>query len=353
MISPDKVPLREIAAKAGVTRMAVSLALRGKPGVSDSLRRKIQRISKLMGYTPDPEVAKLLSHIRSHSHPKTKACLALLVYGEKKGVWRRSPTERKYIEGAEKRAATYGYKMEEFWVNEPGMSAQRLGKVIWSRGIEGVIIAPWQQSGFGTTPRRLDLDLSLFSAVEISETIEAPDLDRSMHDQYTSMLKCLEELSKLGYRRMGLVLEDSMDQRVNGRWTAAYLYHREMRGGDQALRPLILSRFDQKAFDRWCCKQKPDVVISVDRFGYRLIQGRGGRVPKKIGYASLDLDGDAEDGVNFSGIDQNSRQVGESAVDLLVALIQRGQRGVPARPVRMEVEGNWKTGSSTSRQKIR
>ena len=178
MISTDKVPLREIAVKAGVTRMAVSLALRGKAGVSESLRQKIQKISKQLGYAPDPEVAKLLSHIRSHSHPKTKACLALLVYGEKKGVWRRSPTERKYIEGAEKRAATYGYKMEEFWVNEPGMSAQRLGKVIWSRGIEGVIIAPWQQSGFGTTPRRLDLDLSLFSAVEISETIEAPDLDR-------------------------------------------------------------------------------------------------------------------------------------------------------------------------------
>ncbi|NBQ64664.1 MAG: LacI family transcriptional regulator [Verrucomicrobia bacterium] len=353
MISPNQVSLRQIAVKAGVTRMAVSLALRGKPGVSDLLKRKIQKISKRMGYAPDPEVAKFLSHIRSHSHPKTKACLALLVYGEKRGVWKRSPTERKYIEGAEKRAAQYGYKLEEFWVNEPGMSIHRLGKVIWNRGIEGVIIAPWQQCGFATAPRILDLDLSLFSAVEISETIETPDLDRSMHDQYTSMLKCLEELSKLGYRRMGLVLEDSMDQRVNGRWTAAYLYHREKRGGDRTFHPLILSRPDQSAFDRWCHKHEPDVVISVDRFGFHLIHGSGRRIPREIGYASLDLDGDAEDALKFSGIDQNSRQVGESAVDLLISLIHRGQRGVPAFPVRIEVEGNWKHGPSTCLQRKR
>lgn len=351
MFSPDKVPLREIAVKAGVTRMAVSLALRGKPGVSQLLRRKIQKISKEMGYTPDPEVAKLLSHIRSRSQPKIKACLALLVYGEKKNAWRHSMTELKYIQGAEGRAAVYGYKLEEFWGNEPGMSNQRLGRVIWSRGIEGVIIAPWQQLGFGTALRQLNMDMNLFSAVEISETIETPDLDRSMHDQYTSMFKCLEELAKLDYRRIGLVLESAMNLRVNGRWTAAYLYQREMQGAHRILPPLILSGFDQKAFDRWFKKYHPDVVISVDRFGYRLIQGRGGRIPGKIGYASLDLDGDAEDGAKFSGIDQNSRQVGESAVDLLVALIQRGQRGVPARPVRMEVEGNWKSGSSTCRQK--
>ena len=107
MFSPDKVSLREIAVRAGVTRMAVSLALRGKAGVSDSLRRKILKISKQLGYVPDPEVAKFLSHIRSHANPKTKACLALLVYGEKKGVWRRSPTERKYFwvtHSAERRA---------------------------------------------------------------------------------------------------------------------------------------------------------------------------------------------------------------------------------------------------------
>ena len=69
MISPNKVSLRAIAVKAGVTRMAVSLALRGKTGVSASLRRKIQKLAKRMGYAPDPEVAKFLSHIRYHRLP--------------------------------------------------------------------------------------------------------------------------------------------------------------------------------------------------------------------------------------------------------------------------------------------
>lgn len=333
--------------------MAVSLALRGKVGVSESLRQKILKVSNQLGYAPDPEVAKLLSRIRAHSHQETKACLALLVYGEKKGEWRHSLTERKYIEGATRRAWAYGYNLEEFWVNEPGMSHQRLGKIIWSRGIEGVVVAPWQKSGFATTNRRLDMDLSLFSAVEISETITSPDLYRSMHDQYTSMLMCLEELDKLGYRKIGLVLESSLDLRVNGKWTAAYLYYREMDSPNRTLPPLILSGMDQNAFDRWYKRHQPDVVVSVDRFGYDLIKGRRLSIPGKIGYASLDLDGDEEDGVNLSGIDQNSRQVGESAVDLLVTLIHRSQRGIPPCPVRIEVEGKWKHGSSTSSNKKR
>jgi len=347
----SKVSLRQIAGRARVTRMAVSLALRGKPGVSLPLRKKILRIAKQLGYAPDPEVAKLLSRIRIQSNPKTKACLALLVYGERRGSWRDSLTERKYIEGAERRAKAYGYALEEFWVNEPGMSHQRLEKVIWSRGIEGVLISPWPQQGFATSQRQLDMDLSHFSAVEISETIQAPDLDRSMHDQYTSMLKCLEELGKLGYRKVGLVLESSMDLRVNGRWTAACLYYRETQGRDHVLPPLVLPAPDPGAFARWCGRHRPDVVISADRFGYRLIRGMGWKIPDAISYASLDLDGDAEDGDRFSGIDQNSRQVGESAVDLLISLIHRGQKGVPARPVRVEVEGLWRAGPSTRRQK--
>ncbi|NBV32986.1 MAG: LacI family transcriptional regulator, partial [Proteobacteria bacterium] len=41
MTRTSKVTLNEIARKTGVTRMAVSLALRGKEGVSDSTRKKI------------------------------------------------------------------------------------------------------------------------------------------------------------------------------------------------------------------------------------------------------------------------------------------------------------------------
>ncbi len=348
MTTRSRTCLREIAAKTGVTRMAVSLALRGKSGVSEATRRKVLAAAKRLGYEPDPEVAKLLAHIRRKTPAATKACLALLTSGPTPEAWKNYVTERKYVEGARARAGEYGYRVDEFWMNQPGMTMSRLSNIIWSRGIEGVIIAPLQEkiSGKGGS-RSIDLDFNLFSSVEISETVERPDLDRSNHDQYTSMLKVLAALAELNYRTVGLILEDALDLRVNGKWSAAYLYYRQRHGVRSMPPPLIMASPSQKTFDAWYDRHRPDAIVSVDRFGLRFLQRRGLGIPKDVGYASLDLDGDATDYPGMSGIDQNSNMVGAAAVDMLVAAIQRGQRGVPGQPLRTEIEGAWMPGSTT------
>ncbi|MBU0679279.1 MAG: LacI family transcriptional regulator [Verrucomicrobia bacterium] len=346
MGSGNKITLREIAAKTGVTRMAVSLALRGKPGVSKETRRKVMRAAEQLGYEPDPEVAKLMSHIRSKLPDDTRACLALLTSGKTAEDWKRFATERKYVEGAMQRAKEYGYRIEVFWLNEPGMSPSRLGNIIWNRGIEGVIVAPLQGKLSKKEPRSIHLDFSPFSVVEISETVESPDLDRSIHDQYTSMLKLLDELSGLNYRAIGLVMEDALDLRVNGKWTAAFLQYRHRRGKKMPP-PLLMSNADQIKFNTWFDRYAPDVVIGVAHFGLELLQNRGSDIPGEVGYASLDIDGDSKLFPDVSGIDQNSHLVGAAAVDMLVASIQRGQKGIPAQPVRMEIEGTWREGKST------
>ncbi len=347
----SSVTLRDIAERTGVTRMAVSLALRGKPGVSEDTRTRVLAAAKELGYEPDPEVAKLLSRIRSRTPAETRACLALLTSGESPAEWKKSVTERKYVEGAIDRARRYGYRVEEFWVNKPGLSSNRLSSIIWNRGIEGVIIAPLQGRLSGDSPSSIDLDYSLFSVVEISETVTWPDLDRSIHDQYTSMLRLLDELQSLQYLKIGLVLEKALDRRVNGKWTAAYLRHRLSHGERNMPPPLLLAKADLKAFARWYDKHQPDAVISVDRFGLSMIREQGLSIPGDVAYASLDLDGLTGDEAGISGIDQNSRQVGAAAVDMLVAAIQRGERGIPPHPIRTEIEGTWVMGKSTPRRK--
>jgi LacI family transcriptional regulator len=347
MAAKFRVLLREIADKTGISRMAVSLALRGKAGVSEGTRKKVLKVAKELGYEPDPEVAKLLSHIRAKKSVDTKACLALLTSGATPQDWKRYSTERKYVEGTHARAQEYGYHIEEFWLNEPGMTLSRLSNIIWSRGIEGVIIAPLQTRLSGKVTRSIRLDFNLFSAVEISETVEWPDLDRAVHDQYTSMLKALDELSSLNYKTIGLVLEEALDLRVNGKWTAAYLRYRNQWGAKRLPPPLILDFPRQSDFNRWFDRYRPNAIISVDRFGLHLLIERGLDVPGEVGYASLDVDGDADVYQDVSGIDQNSEIVGGAAVDMLVAAIHRGHRGIPSHPVRVEVEGSWRSGKST------
>lgn len=349
MTAARPVTLREIARKAGVTRMTVSLALRGCRGVSEKTRRAVLAVARDLGYEPDPALSTLMARIRSRPSA-IHACIALLTSGGAADAWKTVDTERKFIEGAIDRAREYGYRVEEFWMNEPGMSPERLTEILWSRGIEGIVIAPLAGRVWGGSERHLKMDFDRFAVVEISETVESPKLNRAIHDQYTAMLTALQELRSLGYRRMGLVLESFLDQRVNRRWTAGFLQFREGAMAGRLPPPLILDAPDEKAFTAWVRRHKPDAIISVGGFALHHIKECGIRIPSDVGYASLDIDGEGPWFEGLSGIDQNSRQVGASAMDMLVAAIQRGQRGAPGHTVRTEVAGTWVQGTSTRRQ---
>jgi len=286
-----------------------------------------------------------MARMRQKITREVRSCLAFLIPGVAEEGRIISPTEKKYLEGARQRASEYGYRLEEFPMNQREIPVARLTSILWNRGIEGLIFAPLQQRLSGDSPRRIEMNIEKFSAVEISETVESPDLDRATSDPYAAMVRILEELHRLGYRRPGLVLEEALDLRVGGKWAAAFL--RMTRGDGDLPAPYLVAVPRQADFDRWFERNPPDVVISVDRLGLRLLKGRGAKIPEQLGYASLDLDGDSPEFAEVSGIDQNSRLVGAAAVDLLVAAIQRGQKGIPSHPVRIMVEGAWKKGKST------
>jgi LacI family transcriptional regulator len=273
-----------------------------------------------------------------------------LTSGETAQAWKRSITERRYVEGVQARAREYGYRVDMFWLNEPGLTGSRLSNIIWNRGIEGVIIAPLQGRLIGGPARKIDLDFDLFSAIALSETIEEPDLDRALHDQYTAMLLALKEMSALNYRTIGFVVDEELDLRVNHKWTAAYVYYRREVGRKRMLPPLIMSTVKQSTFDRWLDRYKPDAIVSIAHIGLDLLLARGLDIPGDIGYASLDIDGDMSAYPDVSGIDQQSELVGGAAVDMVVSAIQRGYRGIPVHPARTQIEGAWVSGKSAVRQ---
>jgi LacI family transcriptional regulator len=351
MKTESRTSLREIAEKTGLSRMAVSLALRGKPGVSEATRKKVSKVAAKLGFSPDPEISKLLSRIRHRSGKGPVGCLALLTSGDNHGAWKKFPTENKYVEGAETRALEYGYRLEEFWLNDPSMPSERLAEILWNRGIEGVVVAPIQGRLAEGSRRVLDFDFKRFSCVEISETVELPELDRAIHDQYTSMQRTLRELARLGYASCGLVLERALDLRTNGKWTAAFLEHRFSSRGESGPPPLVLDSRDAKTFKRWFTRHRPEAIVSVDGFGLKLSEACGLAIPRDVAFATLDLDGEEGGAKQFAGIDQNSRFVGAAAIDVLVAAIQRGQTGVPSQPIRIEIEGAWIDGPSAPKRK--
>jgi len=135
--------MKDVAELAGVSAMTVSCALRNSPKVLPATRERILEAASSLGYRPDPEISKLMMHLRQPTQHSFSHQLAFI------NSW---PDPREHLKGyvgmlfhgARHRAAQLGFDLEPFWLLEPGMTDSRLSSILYSRGIRGVLLAPWQ-----------------------------------------------------------------------------------------------------------------------------------------------------------------------------------------------------------------
>jgi len=345
-----RVSLTDIATRLGVSKMTVSLALRKHPRISTATQQRVESVAKQMGYKPNPEVAKYMSAIRHDVSDDKGLPLAYITTGAEKGAWRNSHTELQYWEGAQARAKEYGYYLEEYWLDEPSMSEQRMSDILWHRGIKGVVLHPLSRtlSGEGKN-RSLGMSWDQFATVTLSDTLEKPVFNRVLHDHYTSMLLAMDALIELGYRRIGLCLTEHMDLTVNQRWQAGYRVYRANHPIDR-IEPLIVSDLNPKLISNWANKNKLEVIISAEDRMPDFFTSIGIQIGKDIGYVELDLNPRNKKHKQISGIVQNSTMMGSAAIDLVLSGIQRNEHGVPEIPLVLQVEGNWLDQGSTPKK---
>jgi len=344
----SKLPsLQDIADAVGVSKMTVSLSLRDHPRIPVATRERIKAAAEKLGYKPNPEVAQLMSVIRKHKPNENGLPLAYITTGANQNVWRESPTELAYWNGACQRAKSYGYYIEEYWLEKPLMSARRLSDILWNRGIMGVIIPPVFRT-LTETSRNVHLDLKWdrFCAVTIGDPLTSPQVNRVVHDHYSSTLTAMTRLQDLGYRRIGLFLREHMDLTVNQRWQAGYRVFRANHPVEH-IEPLIIPELDAARVKQWIKKNRIDALLSADRNMPDFFNQMGIRMGEEVAYADLDVVPDDPIYKDVGGIVQNSELLGMAAVDILVAAVQRGQTGVPKVPFVTQVEGYWLERGST------
>ena len=170
---PAPATLQDVAEKAGVHRSTVSLALRDNHRISAEVRAKIQRIADELGYRSNPLVTALMRSRRTRRAPRHVVLAYVTDYPTRYG-WRPPHHDRPdYFPGAAARASELGYKLEHFWLGEPGMTPARFAQILASRGINGLLIGrlppgkdeiqlPWEQC----------------SAVALGLTLTKPDQHR-------------------------------------------------------------------------------------------------------------------------------------------------------------------------------
>lgn len=338
--------MKTIAEAAKVSVMTVSLALRNHPRISEQTKAKILKVAEEVGYRPNPMVSNLMIHIRSARPIPYQANLAYLTAFRSPKAWKEHPVASLAYEGMCRRAEDVGFLIDTFWLKEPGMDEKRLTKVLESRNIHGVIVAPLPEAA------ALDqIDWSQWSTVTLGNSVLSPRLHRVTHHQFHGMWLILRKLEEKGYRRIGLVMDELVDNKVDRTFTSCIAgYHLRIPPRNRV--PVLFQKlgpeFDPKILAAWIEKHKPDVLIGHDALIHYL-QQLGLSVPGDIAVAHLGVPSFLDPSV--SGLNQNWRLVGATAVDAVVAQIYRNERGIPESPQTTMLEGFWVEGKSTPGRK--
>ncbi|MFA7342763.1 MAG: LacI family DNA-binding transcriptional regulator [Terrimicrobiaceae bacterium] len=334
----SRVSVGDIARAAGVSKTSVAFALQNRPGVSEATRERIKKIARKLGYAPDARMDAWMARLRD-AKSKDLLPIAWLNTHVEEDVWRKYNYLSPYLEGARARCLELGYRLEEVWMRRPGLTMQRLSQILYSRGIEGVIV---------THPaRHLRLKWDHLASVAIGGALLTPQIHRVMTDISSNLLLAWKWVKRAGYRRIGICLSLETDRFSEHalRSTAHYLISTTT--ASNRVEPLFYTDIPKGTTEappeliRWLHSQKPDAIIGHNRLLVQWVEGAGYRVPDEIGVVHLAVDDDVPD---WTGIHSDKRGVAAAAAEWLISLIRNHRFGVPAKALNMMIRGSWQHG---------
>lgn len=331
-----------VAEAAGVSKAAVSMALRDDPRLAVATRRRIQSVATSLGYRKDPVVANVMARLRAGRGSRTVASFALINCSPNRTLF-DLPGHDELRRGIRERADQAGYGVEEFWSDEPGLKPGRLHEILRSRGIQGVILAatPEPAALFPGHPEFLR-DFAL-AGVGFERT--EPALPRASTDRFENARAAVVRALAAGRRRPGIVLLDHEDRGLRRCYSSGFLAGVEDARGAVAARlpPLLLAKPDPKAFLKWVKSAEPDVILT-DRLEPRAwLAGTRHLVRGRVALIHLEWNPKLRD---WAGMDPNNRLVGAAAADLVIDQINRAESGVPEHPRLVLIDGVFVPGPS-------
>lgn len=342
MEEPRHISVRDLAARLGIGRSAVSMALRNHPHISEATRKRVQTEAERLGYRPNAMVTALMSQIRTRRVKRSGETIAFLSAFKTKEDWKEATLNDGTLLGAQARAERLGFRVEPYWLGYRGAEAARVARVLRARAVRGVILGPMP---LDLGP--VELDWNHVFAVAIGYSFAQQPLDRISHNHFNIMRLCYDSLHRGGHRRIGLAITQESDDRVQHLWLAGFNTSQHLLGGAQ-IPPLWLEHWDdhpdsKKRFAKWYREHKPDAVIGMGPDNpLRWMREARVAVPGRTSYANLDLDYRKQGKV--AGVLQNLREAGASAVDWVVAGINRNEHGVPATPKLLMMDSAWSDG---------
>lgn len=327
--------MQDVADLAKVHRTTVSLVLRRHPRIPEATREKVLKAVEALSYRPNPLISALMKARRNRHSSADLSTIAWVTAWPTRYGWRAPENPiPDFMPGASRRAAELGYKLDHFWLNEPGMSPSRFSKILSARGITGVVL--------GRLPpglRQIDLAWEHFSSVSIGVSLESPRLSHVAENHFHSCKLAVQTCLSRGYSRLGLVLPHRLYERVQEKFLGAFLSETHALEAKRRIPPLISDTPDERLFDAWFARHKPDLIVCPNiSVVHPWIQRLGLDAPGDVGIVGLaveKLDG------SHAGIWSDPAIIGSMAVELVVATLNINERGVPKHPQEILYTPQW------------
>ena len=344
-----RITMAFIAAKAGVSKNTVSLALRRDPQIPATTRTRIEKIAARLGYVRNPVVAHLMTELRKTRPPGYRSTLALLNAHPDRDAFTTHPTIPDYVAGCRRRADAQGYRLDEFWLHDPDLDGERLNQILRARGIRGALIVGLMKTS--ELPDRFRSTWSAHSCVVTGVRTRNPTLSFCCVDHHALVIEACQRALSLGYTRPALVLDEQIDRLVDGRFGAGMWTSQQVlpvRNRIPAFMQVERARADPQLFHTWFKRHQPDVILTIYNVVRRWLAATGAQAPRDIGLVQLER---RRGNLDWAGMDQHNDLAGEAAVDLLISQLHANEPALPVSPRAILLGGSWIDGP-TVRQPV-
>ncbi|MGJ8641119.1 MAG: LacI family DNA-binding transcriptional regulator [Opitutaceae bacterium] len=343
--SKKRVTYSDIAEALGVSKMTVSYSMRNDPRISETTRLRVQEKAIEMGYSPDPMLSAL-AHYRSENREKpANSVLAWINFCKHPEEQRKREVFNCYWKGAEEAARKRGYQLKEFRLQE--LSLQRMHSIFKARGIRGILLTPTPADEEPAAEELAAFPWESYATVRFGESLRSLNVDFISSAQVPNTILAFEEMQRKGYQRIGFV-GHYQRQRL---FSAGYIWAQHALPKSQQLEPLFLPNANhrERLYDdlgNWMKSQQPDAIICTAVGILETLKKLGCKIPKDIGLVSMSK----QDNPIDAGIDQNSEEIGRTAIRALVSQLDENRYGFPRTPKEILVEGHWTDGSMLPRK---
>ncbi len=341
MNAPAHPTLKHVAAQVGLSVAAVSMALRDHASLPAATVARVKRAALKLNYTPNTAGTALAAHRQQLRVRRDFSVIALVSNWPHRDDWLQRASAQRLLAGAAARARTYGYELQHLWAREAGMTPARFSRVLVARGVRGLILAPLEQPD-----SRFDLDWPSFSTVTVERPARYAHFHHIVPNYFADLQLVWTRLRERGYSRIGLVLDASLAERAAHQWEAAHAFE-QTRASASAVPTLIVSGPNPfSTIGAWLRQHRPDAIISRCEDALAGVASLKLRVPRDLGYASLNV---LDDAPGVSGILQHRDVMGAAAVDALHGLLHRNHRGPHEVAQGTQIDGSWHEGRTVAR----